>query len=789
VTTRPRHKPTNPRSAVPTASGIVGRVGDAVAPLTEALVQQWADDLAGAPRERRYLIRERGLTVETLREFQIGWDGHRITIPIRDAGGTLINVRRYRRNPKPGESKMLHLKGHGSGNRIAFLDRLPATPGKGKRSVVIVAGGEWDAISAIQAGFHAVSPTSGEGSNPHREDIQKLAGWLVRLCLDTDKPGRSAAVKWATALDGVAGDIKDVVLPVPKDVNDWFAKHHKTAKQLISVMRETPLWGARRDSQELLGIAWEQVSSGESRNHAGFWLACQLRDERYSQPEAAEVMVAYQSRVEALKVPPYTPAEARSSVESAYSRPPRSAVGQANAGYMLTDYGNAQRFCDEHSTDMRYVGEQRRWYAWDGRRWAVDETGEVMRWAKETVRAMQTAARSLPDEEARKKLARHAAGSESAAKLNAMVALAQTELDVVARVRDFDTDPLLLNCRNGVLDQRDGQLHDHRREDMCRRLVPVDYDPTAKAPLWDGFLARVLPDQDVRAFVQRAVGYSITGLTTEEKLLFLHGFGANGKTTFCETVKAVSGDYGQQMPFETLLDKPRSAGSPSSDLARLDGARFVLASESKDGDRFDEQRIKRLTGRDTMTARFLFGNDFEFQPQCTIWVAANHKPVVRGTDDAIWRRFLLVPFEVQIPESERDLNLAERLRAELPGILRWAVDGCLAWQREGLNPPAAVTSATEEYRSDSDVLGQFFEDCCELDVETRTSKTVVYETYKSWCGRVGLVSMSQIAFSRRMRERGLEEVRIGAESTRGWGGVRVVETDGDGKIHLSMVRS
>jgi hypothetical protein len=473
--------------------------------LSEKLVQMWSDQLfdGHAPAELKYLTEVRGFTPETLKEYQIGWDGHRITFPIRDRSGALVDCKRYKRNPKAGEDKSLHLRGWGSPARLAFLDRLPEAPEPGRRSRVLICGGEWDALAAMQEGFVAVAPTSGESALPREEDLEALAGWPVALCLDDDTAGRKAAKKWVATLLPQVRRVRDVRLGI-KDVNDWFLDG-RSAKELSQLIKDTPAAnltasdaGGRRDADELRRMAVEKLGAGESRNVMGLWLACQLRDERYTEDEALEVMQRYQAEVTGLKTDPYTLEEARNSLQQAFSQPPRTAVGRSAFTYMRTDVGNAQRLVARHHRDMRYVPALGGWFVWTGRVWQRDENdAQVMAWAKATVRAIYEEARQLVDLEDRKALAAHAKHSESAGKLKAMLTLAQSEPGVPARAEDFDKDPMLFNCVNGVVDLRTGELHDHRREDMCRKIAPVAYDPRAQAPLFEAFLRRVQPGAEI----------------------------------------------------------------------------------------------------------------------------------------------------------------------------------------------------------------------------------------------------------------------------------------------------
>lgn len=424
-----------------------------------------------------------------------------------------------------------------------------------------------------------------------------------------------------------------------------------------------------------------------------------------------------------------------------------------------TDLGNARRLVAEYGVDLRFCKPWKKWLVWDGQRWREDATGEVMRRAKET-------ARTVYGESSEK----HATRSESRAGIESMVVLAQTEPGIPLKPEDLDAAPWRLNVLNGTLDLKTARLRDHHREDLLTKLAPVTYDPRAKCPTWLAFLDRVMgKDKDLVRFLQRAVGYSLTGSIREQCLFILYGTGANGKSTFLGTISQLLGEYASSTPTETLLVKTGGGGIPN-DVARLKGARFVSAIEAEDGRRLAEALIKQMTGGDTMTARFLYGEFFEFVPEFKIFLAVNHKPLIRNTDHAIWRRIRLVPFTVTIPEAERDKDLPEKLRRELPGILAWAVQGCLDWQSEGLGMPAAVQRATAEYRAEMDVVDQFLAERCELGSTTTEARRLrvkvsrLYGAYEEWCDAAGLrFPLSRAALSTRLKERGLEIKKTGGE--------------------------
>lgn len=438
-----------------------------------------------------------------------------------------------------------------------------------------------------------------------------------------------------------------------------------------------------------------------------------------------------------------------------------------------TDLGNARRLVRHFGERMRFAHEWRKWLVYADGRWRIDGSGEIERMAKETVMRIYAEAIGAATDADRQELAKWAARSESEARIRAAVELASSEPGVPIQSQDLDSDPRLLNVANGTLELRTGRLREHRPADLITKQTPVPYDRDATCPQWVRFLRRILADNgELLGFLQRAVGYSLTGETIEQVLFILWGLGNNGKSVFLDVLRSLLGDYGRAADFATFLEW-HSEGA-RSDVARLQGARFVPAIETGDGQRLAEGLVKKLTGGDVITARFLYAEHFEFQPTFKLWLATNHKPTIRGTDHAMWRRIRLVPFTVTIPEEERDLQLAEKLRAELPGILNWAIEGCLTWQRDGLGVPPAIRAATEAYRSEMDVLGGFLEECCEMGPSYKSFAAALYETYRRWCERSGERALPQRGFGRALQERALIRVK----STGGvmaWFGLRLVE--------------
>lgn len=415
-----------------------------------------------------------------------------------------------------------------------------------------------------------------------------------------------------------------------------------------------------------------------------------------------------------------------------------------------TDLGNARRFATEFGERTRYVFERRRWIVWDGNRWRADSDGEPRRAAKEIARSLLAEAATLSGEE-QKRAVSWAMKSQSEPRLRAALELAGTEPEIVLRAEQLDADPMLLSVANGTLDLSTGELRAADPDELLTVGAEVAYDPEAKCPRWLRFLDEVFDgDAELIGFVRRLCGYCLTGDTREHVLPVLHGAGCNGKSTFIASLRRLLGEHAVAAAFETFM-RQRNRG-PRNDLARLHRARLVTAAESGEGRRLDEATVKEITGGDAIAARFLYGEHFEFVPQFKLLLVTNHRPKVDGDDDAIWRRIRLVPFEESF-EGREDRDLAGKLEAELPGILAWAVAGCLEWQRDGLGTAGAVTRATAEYRQDEDVLGAFLEERCELSGEVAT--TELRAAYERFCEDLGEKPLAANVLGRRLAKRGI----------------------------------
>jgi putative DNA primase/helicase len=434
----------------------------------------------------------------------------------------------------------------------------------------------------------------------------------------------------------------------------------------------------------------------------------------------------------------------------------------------LSDLENAARFAAEHRLDLRYLAKSRRWYVWDGTRWGEDDTAEVQRRAKETVRRLYEQVDGIFDSGQRERLRRSAIRTQQASRIASIIELAKSEPGIPITTEELDRDPWLLNVENGTIDLRTGKLRRHSRNDLITQVAPVRYDAAATCPTWSAFLVRIMGGNgDLIRYIQKAVGYGLTGDTREQCLFVAYGLGANGKSTLLTGVTGAVGEYAQHTPTETLLQK-RNDNIPN-DLARLRGARFVTAVEAECNRKLAEALVKQMTGGDKITARFLHGEFFEFTPRFKLFLAVNHKPVIQGTDHAMWRRIRLIPFTVTIPEAEQDRTLPDKLSRERAGILRWAVEGCLAWQQEGLTPPNEVTQATKEYRAEMDTLQPFIDACCFIDPKIWTPAKLLHERYVEWCRRQGETPMSKAEVGTRLAERGFTSDRT--KSERIWRGL------------------
>lgn len=419
----------------------------------------------------------------------------------------------------------------------------------------------------------------------------------------------------------------------------------------------------------------------------------------------------------------------------------------------LTDAGNAEAFTMLFGDDLRYDFRQRRWLGWDNQRWAPDSDGHIDRLSLRAIRARQHAAVNIDDQDKRLKAIKWAVGSENQGRLSATNNLARSMKPIADKGDKWDNDPWLMGCENGVLDLRSGNLRPARHEDAITLSTGIVYDPDAQPKRFVRFLEEVFEhNADLISFIQRVVGYSLTGDTREHCMMLCHGGGRNGKSVLLNTLRLIMGDYAMNTPFSTFENLRDSGGNaPTNDIALLSRARLVTASETNEARRLNEARVKAIAGGDPITARFLYGEYFTYQPGFKVWLAMNHKPIVTGTDDGIWTRIRLIPFNVSFKGRE-DKTLQETLKEEAAGILSWAVQGCLQWQAYGLMEPEIVLQATEAYRQESDLIGQFIHECTIKGDDKTVRAGALYEAYEKWCTENGFDAKSGPIFARYLIE-------------------------------------
>jgi putative DNA primase/helicase len=431
--------------------------------------------------------------------------------------------------------------------------------------------------------------------------------------------------------------------------------------------------------------------------------------------------------------------------------------------YMRTDLGNSERFVDAQRDRVLWCPARKSFLCWDGKRYAWDERGEAVKLAHLAARNIFHEAADAESEEEQKAIAKWALASQNESRINAMLSQAKPYLAV--GMEELDRDPWLVNCQNGTLDLRTGKLKVHDPDDRITKIVPVDYDPDAPCPRFKQFLKEALVDEALIKFVKRYSGYTLTGITRERLLAILYGFGKNGKTTLVELLHEVLGDYARNTDVETLLIKKYQG--VGNDVAALKGARFVSAAEVEKGRRLAESKVKQLTGRDTVTARFLFGENFDFKPEFKLWLSTNNKPVIQGTDDAIWDRIRLIPFTQRFDGPKADPKLPDKLGTELAGVFAWMVEGCLEWQEHGLEEPKTVTDATKQYREEMDTLASFLDEDCVTGSSYRVLAERLYQRYTTWCDKSGERKDPKKAFVARLEERGFERRRETAGVNKG----------------------
>ena len=419
--------------------------------------------------------------------------------------------------------------------------------------------------------------------------------------------------------------------------------------------------------------------------------------------------------------------------------------------YDMTDTGNAQRMRDKFVGNIKYSFVHKKWYYWTGKVWTVDYTGEIKKLADSVVNDIKKEAFAEQDEDIQEAKLKWANKTASSRAKEAMIKECQHLDGIPILPEEMDAYTDYLNVQNGIVNLRNGELMPHDSAFMMTKCGYAEYDNTSgKQPeLWLKFLDDVTGgDKDLQEYLQKCVGYSLSGSIREQCAFFLYGIGNNGKSTFIDTISELLGGYASNVQPETIMLRRNGDSGANSDIARLKSARFVTSEEPTEGVRLNEGLVKQLTGGGKVTCRFLYGDEFEYEPEFKIWIATNHKPVIRGTDVGIWRRIRLIPFEVNIPPEKVDKTLKYKLRKELPQIMKWAIDGCLLWQKEGLEPPQSVDKATKEYKAEMDLLAAFCEACIEIDYVhgDRIAATDLFSVYSNWAATNNEFTMSSRKF-------------------------------------------
>jgi putative DNA primase/helicase len=469
---------------------------------------------------------------------------------------------------------------------------------------------------------------------------------------------------------------------------------------------------------------------------------------------------------------------------------------QLSDGYPPTDIGNARRLILAWGNEFRYVPG---WgfVVWAGYRWERDSDGAMLRLAKNSVTRMINEAGSMlklyrndgehkEDVRAAKKLLKWAETSSNDRRIKAAITVSESEPEIVMDSQDFDAYDHLFNAANATIDLETGEARLPELGDYLTKQTKVRWSEDATCPTWEAFLGKIFGNDPVLiAYLQRVVGYAMTGSTIEQCVFLFHGTGANGKSTFLNVVSEVLGEYASRLDANSFL--VNKSGVPN-DLAKLQNVRFVSAVEVGEGRKLNEVLVKQLSGGDTVSARFLYHEYFEFKPRFKLFFASNHKPEIHGQDHAIWRRIHLIPFEVTIPPNEQDPNLFDKLRAELPGILAWAVRGAVEWSKGRLQVPETVLAATNAYKEEMDIISEFIAALCSTGAGMEASAGDLFHSYSEFCEQSKEKPLSRNAFGRRLTEHGFKGKK-GAEGRRIWVGVglgkfKQREIEPDQQAHL-----
>jgi putative DNA primase/helicase len=458
---------------------------------------------------------------------------------------------------------------------------------------------------------------------------------------------------------------------------------------------------------------------------------------------------------------------------------PRLRLVHPAKSFECTDLGNAERLVYHYGSNFHYVVDWDEFIVWESTHWHRDpQQVHMLELAARTVRAIRQEAKSkfaLNSEQATKegnRILAWAAQSQANARISAMINLARAQRNVAISHSRLNQNRWSLNVKNGTVDLHDGKVKPHEPRDLNTQCLTIRFDRKAEAPRWRKFLEQILPDKATREFVQRYIGYCLTGEVNERSFVVFYGGGKNGKSVFLRVVQSMLADYARTCAPGLLMSQ-RNDPHPA-EIADLFLARLAVASEVRKGRTFDEEKVKRLTGGDRLKARRMQENWWEFDPTHKLLLALNHRPRVADTSDSFWDRLVLVEFGVRISEKQADPGLGERIiKNELAGVLRWAVEGCLAWQKDGLQPPKQVKQATDEYRDEEDVIGAFLSECCVFDSLAFTPTARIAAAAEKWAADGSRYRPSQRDIADALRQRRCISKRDPKGLVRGWKGVRL----------------
>lgn len=547
----------------------------------------------------------------------------------------------------------------------------------------------------------------------------------------------------------------------------WEASHHPDATEIASA----PEWLFEliEDSQRFIDLSDQGAKITQNRNSTLMHMAVKMRKMGL---EFDDIALMLSSINEKRCIPPLPKKEVLHIAKSIS----RYSIGGFSEKEQFTDVWSSKIFCEKYGDTVRYCEPLGGWFIWDSSRWKRDDTFQIYRLAKNTVKQMYQMAEVWNND----LLFKHAVKSESEPRLKSMINLLKAEYNIAVSGGDFDNDRFLLNVKNGTLNLETGELLPHQRTDYITKKIELNYNKDAQCPVWLSFLKTIfLEDTELIEFMQKAVGYSLSGSTKEQCIFILFGSGSNGKSTFLKHVFKMLGEYAVSTPASTLMEK--YTGSIPNDIARLKGARFVAAVESGKSKLLAESQIKQLTGDDPIAARFLHHEYFDFFATFKIFFATNHMPKIHGTDKGIWRRIIVVPFERVILPHEVDLKLDEKLEAEYEGILAWAVEGFKKWQAEGLGSASKITDLVKEYQEESDIIGSYIQERCVIAEKAKVGASVIVKDMQAWAKENGLPFINRNEFIDYMKRRGFKKEKLTYGDTRGnlyWFGI-ALKTGGE----------